>query len=86
MAINTNYNILTIGGIGNVLVSDLYVYNDILTSKEVNNNYRDNLILITDNLVSGYNIKFIFLNNIFIRCYIKSIYIYNKIIIFSIIS
>ena len=55
MAINTNYNILTIGGIGNVLVSDLYVYNDILTSKEVNNNYRDNLILITDNLVSGYN-------------------------------
>ena len=55
MAINTNYNILTIGGIGNVLVSDLYVYNDILTSKEVNNNYRDNLILITDNLISGYN-------------------------------
>lgn len=55
MAINTNYNILTIGGIGNVLVSDLYVYNDVLTSKEVNNNYRDNLILITDNLVSGYN-------------------------------
>ena len=55
MAININYNILTIGGIGNVLVSDLYVYNDILTSKEVNNNYRDNLILITDNLVSGYN-------------------------------
>lgn len=55
MAINTNYNILTIGGIGNVLVSDLYVYNDILTSKEVNNNYRNNLILITDNLVSGYN-------------------------------
>ena len=55
MAINTNYNILTIGGIGNVLISDLYVYNDILTSKEVNNNYRDNLILITDNLVSGYN-------------------------------
>lgn len=55
MAINTNYNILTTGGIGNVLVSDLYVYNDILTSKEVNNNYRDNLILITDNLVSGYN-------------------------------
>lgn len=55
MVINTNYNILTIGGIGNVLVSDLYVYNDILTSKEVNNNYRDNLILITDNLVSGYN-------------------------------
>lgn len=55
MAINTNYNILTIGGIGNVLVSDLYVYNDILTSKEVNNNYRDNVILITDNLVSGYN-------------------------------
>lgn len=55
MAINTNYNILTIGGIGNVLVSDLYVHNDILTSKEVNNNYRDNLILITDNLVSGYN-------------------------------
>ncbi len=55
MSINTNYNILTIGGIGNVLVSDLYVYNDILTSKEVNNNYRDNLILITDNLVSGYN-------------------------------
>ena len=51
MAINTNYNILN----DRILVSDLYVYNDILTSKEVNNNYRDNLILITDNLVSGYN-------------------------------
>ena len=36
--------------------------------------------------IKSYNIKFIFLNNIFIRCYIKSIYIYNKIIIFSIIS
>ena len=33
-------------------------------------------------LEKKYNIKFIFLNNIFIRCYIKSIYIYNKIIIY----
>ena len=41
--------------LSNIEVGDIYIYNDILTSEEINENYNKTINIIYDNLVSGYN-------------------------------
>lgn len=41
--------------LSNIEVGDIYIYKDILTSEEINDNYKETINIIYDNLVSGYN-------------------------------
>ena len=41
--------------ISNIIVGDIYIYNDILTAVEINHNYKKSINIIYDNLVCGYN-------------------------------
>lgn len=50
LATNKNQETLSTMEIG-----DVYIYNDILTNEEINTNYKSNINVIYDHLVTGYN-------------------------------
>lgn len=41
--------------VSNITIGDIYMYSDILTDKEINDNYKTNINIIYDNLLFGYN-------------------------------
>lgn len=38
-----------------VTIGDIYLYRDMLTEEEISTNYKDNISIIRDNLIAGYN-------------------------------
>lgn len=41
--------------VSNLILSDIYIYNSILTEEEINNNYKNDINIIYNGLIEGYN-------------------------------
>ena len=52
---NTNYSLVNYGEKANITISDIYIYNQLLNDKIINSNFKDNVIVLDDGLVCGYN-------------------------------
>lgn len=52
---NGNYNIINYGMGSNITISDIYVYDNVLSSSNISSNFSNDIIVLASNLVCGYN-------------------------------
>lgn len=52
---NSNYNVIDYGVNSYITITDVYIYNSILSSNDISSNYGKDVVIISDNLVCGYN-------------------------------
>lgn len=50
-----NYGIVVYGNNTNITISDIYIYSNVLSGNVVSSNYSNNVVIVNDNMVCGYN-------------------------------
>lgn len=52
---SSNYSVINYGMDTNITISDIYIYDNVLSSGNISSNYSKNIVILSDGLVCGYN-------------------------------